>query len=124
MSVAMPEGTTGWPMERMASLKSSLSSALSMARMSEPSRRTPCFSSQPSFESCMAMVRPVWPPSPASRLSGCSFSIMRFMVSAFSGSRYISSARCLSVMMVAGFEFASTTFTPSAFKTPQACAPA
>ena len=119
-SPAVAEGMTGWPSFCRVSRKSSLSSAFSMAEMSEPSSRAPYFSSVPSRESCIAMVSPVCPPSPASTPSGRSFSMMRRTVCAVSGSRYISSARSLSVMMVAGLELTSTVFIPSCRSTRQA----
>ena len=86
-SLAMADGTQGWPMAAIVSRNSSRSSALSMPPMSVPSSRTPRRSSVPSRLSCMAIVRPVCPPRPASSPSGFSFSRMRRTVSAFSGSR-------------------------------------
>ena len=84
---AMPEGTHGWPIFSMVSRNFSRSSALSMASMGDPSSRTPNSSSVPLRLSCIARVRPVWPPRPAIRPSGRSFSMTRRMVAAFSGSR-------------------------------------
>ena len=86
-SSAMSEGITGSPMASMVSLNSWRSSALSMASTLVPISFTPWASRKPSLSSCMAMVRPVWPPSPASMLSGFSFSMMRLTVSTVSGSR-------------------------------------
>ncbi len=59
MSVAISEGTVGSPIERMVSLKSCLSSALSITSVLVPISRTPNFSSIPFLLSCMASVRPV-----------------------------------------------------------------
>ena len=73
--------------------------------------------STPAFASCIAMVRPVWPPSPASSPSGRSFSMMRSTVFAVRGSRYMASARFLSVIMVAGLELTSTVSMPSLLST-------
>ena len=84
---AMSEAITGWPISSMASLNSSRSSARVMERALVPSRRTPASSRKPSLSSCMAMVRPVWPPRPARMASGCSLRMMRLMVSVVSGSR-------------------------------------
>ena len=84
---AIPEATTGWPIFSIALRKRSRSSAFLIASTSVPSRRTPCSSSHPFSESFIASVSPVCPPSPASRLSGFSFSMIRFSVSSFSGSR-------------------------------------
>ena len=124
MVFAISEGTTGCPIDSMVSLNSSLSSALSMASTGEPRSLTLYLSRTPAFLSCMAMVRPVWPPRPARSPSGFSFAMIRSTVSAFNGSRYISSARSLSVMIVAGLEFTSTTLMPSSLKTRHAWAPA
>ena len=87
MSFAISEGTTGCPSFNIVSRKSCLSSALSIACASVPSRRTPILSRYPSFASCIEMVSPVWPPRPPKMLSGLSFSIMRLTVSSVSGSR-------------------------------------
>ena len=108
----------------MVSLKDCLSSDFLMASTQEPMRRTPCSSRKPSSPSCMARVRPVCPPSPARRLSGFSFMMMRFTVSGVRGSRYTSSAESVSVMTVAGFELTSTVSTPSASSTRHAWVPA
>ena len=70
------------------------------------------------------MFRPVCPPRPASRLSGRSRAMMRSMDSTVSGSRYTLSAMLVSVMIVAGLEFTSTTSSPSSLRTRQACVPA
>ena len=84
---AMPEGMVGSPMAAMVSLKSSRSSALSMASAFVPMRRTLCRCKKPSLSSSIASVSPVWPPRPARRLSGCSFSMMRLTEVSVSGSR-------------------------------------
>ena len=83
----MSEGITGSPMDCIVSLNSWRSSALSMASALVPISRTPWACKKPSLSSCMASVRPVWPPRPASMLSGFSFSMMRLTVSTVSGSR-------------------------------------
>ena len=84
---AMSEAITGWPISAMASLKSSRSSAREMAAASVPRRRTPWAWRKPSLSSCMARVRPVWPPRPARMESGRSFLMMRLTVSTVRGSR-------------------------------------
>ena len=105
-------------------LKSSLSSALSIASISVPSSLTPYFSSVPSLDNCMAIVKPVCPPRPAKSPSGRSFTIILLIVSALRVSRYILFARFLSVIIVAGFELTKTVLIPSSLRTRQACAPA
>ena len=83
---AVREGMVGWPMASIASLKSCRSSHLRMASMLVPMSRTPYLSRKPLLCSSMAMFSPVCPPSPASRLSGFSCSIIRSTVLAQSGS--------------------------------------
>ncbi len=83
---AVREGMVGWPMASIASLKSCRSSHLRMASMLVPMSRTPCELRKPLLCSSMAMFSPVCPPSPASRLSGLSASMMRSTVRAQSGS--------------------------------------
>ena len=122
--LAVREGMVGWSMDFIASLKSCLSSLLSMASMFVPMSRTPRLSRKPLLCSSMARLRPVWPPSPASRLSGFSFSIMRSTVRRVSGSMYTAVAMSGSVMMVAGLEFMRTVSTPSAMSARQAWVPA
>ena len=85
--VAISDGTVGCPISSIVSLKSSLSSALSMASTFVPISLTPCSVRKPSFSSCMEMVSPVCPPRPARRLSGFSFSMILLSVSTVSGSR-------------------------------------
>ena len=108
----------------MASLKSWRSSLLRMASMFVPMRRTPCSRRKPDLCSSMARLRPVWPPRPASRLSGFSFSMMRSTVRRSRGSMYTLPAMSGSVMMVAGLEFTSTASTPSSMSRRQAWVPA
>ena len=95
-----------------------------MADICVPKSFTPYFLSVPLFSSCMAIVSAVCPPSPAKIPSGRSFSIILSTVSTLRGSRYTSLAIVLSVIMVAGLEFTSTTSTFSSFNTLHACAPA
>jgi hypothetical protein len=85
-SLATTDGITGWPILCMVSLKSFLSSALSMVSGDDPSRRTFIFLRKPARASCIQSVRPVWPPSPDKMLSGRSLSIMRLIVLSVSGS--------------------------------------
>ena len=108
----------------MVSLNSWRSSALSMVSGLAPSRRTPICSKKPSLANCMERVRPVWPPKVESRLSGRSFSIMRFITGRVKGSIYIRSAIALSVIMVAGLELTRTTSRPSSLSARQAWVPA
>ncbi len=84
---AMSEGTTGWSIFCIVSLKSSRSSALSMASRFTPMSSTPCSSKNPLFASLQPSVRPVCPPSDARMLSGFSFIIILLSVSSVSGSR-------------------------------------
>ena len=86
-SLQVSEGTTGWPISFIVSRKSSLSSALSIPAIPVPRSLTPYFCRVPSRVSCMAMVRPVCPPSPARRPSGLSFAIILRTVFALRGSR-------------------------------------
>ena len=104
----------------MVSLKSWRSSALSIVSGLAPSRRTPICSKKPSLANCMERVRPVWPPKVESRLSGRSFSIMRFITGRVKGSIYMRSAMALSVIMVAGLELTRTTSRPSSLSARQA----
>ena len=74
-------------------------------------RRTPCSFKKPLSSSSMARFSPAWPPRVGSTLSGLSFMIN-------------CSTTSLSVMIVAGLEFNSTTSMPSSFRERQACVPA
>jgi len=74
--------------------------------------------------SCTARLRPVCPPSVASRPLGRSFSMIRSSTSTVSGSRYVMSATPGSVMIVAGFEFTRTVSMPSSRSARQAWVPA
>ena len=123
-SLAMSEGIQGCPMLCIVSLNSSLSSALHIASALVPMSLQLCAFKNPSFSSCIESVSPVCPPNVPSMLSGFSLTMIRLTVSNVSGSRYISSASALSVIIVAGLELTSTTSMPAAFSTRQACVPA
>ena len=95
-----------------------------MVRAVVPIRRTPCSFKKPASSSSMARFSPACPPRVGSTLSGFSFRISCSTTSTVSGSMYTRSAISLSVIMVAGLEFNSTTSTPSSFKERQAWVPA
>ena len=61
------------------------------------------------FRDAMAVLSAVCPPMVGSRASGLSRSMMRVTISGVMGSMYVASASSGSVMIVAGFEFTSTT---------------
>jgi len=65
----------------------------------------------------------VCPPIVGSTASGRSFSMIRSTKSAVTGSMYVRSANSGSVMIVAGFEFTSTTSNPSSLSARVACVP-
>ena len=108
----------------MVSLNISRSSAFLMVRGVVPMRRTLFFARIPASSSSMARFKPAWPPRVGRTLSGFSFMISCSTTSVVSGSMYTLSAMSLSVMIVAGLEFKSTTSTPSSFKERQAWVPA
>ncbi len=111
------------PIFCMAALNSSRSSAFLMAGSLAPISSTPKRSSTPSSASATAMLRPVWPPSVGSSACGRSRSMTRATNSGVSGSMYVRSAVSGSVMIVAGFEFTSTTSKPSSRSALQAWVP-
>ena len=78
---------TGWPICCIVFLKSSRSSALSIASRGVPKSRTPQRFSTPADASATAMFKPVWPPRVGSKPSGRSFSIMRVRKWGVNGSR-------------------------------------
>ena len=82
---------------------------MSMASRVAPTISTPKRSSTPSRARSSAQFSAVWPPMVGSRASGRSFSIICATVRHSIGSMYTASAVSGSVMMVAGFEFTSTT---------------
>ena len=106
---AMPERGTSRPISIIASLNRPRSSAVAMASALAPISSTPKRSSTPASTRPMARFRAVWPPSVGSRASGRSASITLATISQVSGSMYVRSAKSGSVMIVAGFELASTT---------------
>ena len=81
---------------------------------------TPYFSRIPFSDSSTAMFNAVCPPIPARIESGLSLAITFSTKSAVIGSIYILSATALSVIIVAGLEFISTTSIPSFFNVSQA----
>ena len=92
----------------------SRSSARWMTSRSAPIISTPCFCRMPLSQSAHAQLSAVWPPSVGSSASmgePSSFSLMMIFstVSGVIGSMYVRSLNAGSVMMVAGFEFTSTT---------------
>ena len=118
------EAAHGSPIFSIVSLNSRRSSALFMVSAVVPMRRTfSCFK-KPDSSSSIAIFKAACPPRVGSILSGFSFWISFFTTSGVNGSIYTSSAISLSVIMVAGLEFTSTTSTPSSFKERHACVPA
>ena len=111
-------------MDSMQSLKPWRSSALRMESGLVPSSFTPYFSKVPSSYRAIARFRPVWPPRVGRMESGFSFSMTWVTEGMFRGSIYTWSAMSLSVIMVAGLEFTSTTSMPSSFRARQAWVPA
>ena len=95
----------------------------SIASTSAPISSTPYFSRTPLLCSAIAALRAVCPPRVGSRASGRSLAMMRSTNSGVIGSTYVASENSGSVMIVAGFEFTSTTRSPSARRTRQAWVP-
>ncbi len=110
-------------MRRIAVANSARSSAIWMARALAPISSTPNSASVPSRASALATLRAVCPPIVGNRASGRSRSITLRTHSGVTGSMYVRSAISGSVMMVAGFEFTSTTSYPSSFNALTACVP-
>ena len=113
---ALPLLGTSKPILCMASLKSSLSSAIFMAGSLAPIISTPYFSRTPLSASLTETFSAVCPPIVGRSASGLSFSIIFSTISGVIGSMYVLSASVGSVMMVAGFELTSTTSYPSSFR--------
>ena len=97
------------PILLMASLKSLLSSAISIECRFAPIISTPYFFRVPASSRANEIFRPVWPPMVGSRASGRSFSIILVTNSTVIGSIYVASAISGSVIIVAGFEFTKIT---------------
>ena len=89
---ATADGSTGSPILKHSSLKSSLSSAFSMLSMHVPSTVTLHSSSTPLRDSCTARLSPVCPPIPGSIASGLSRLTIRAAYSSVRGSIYTLSA--------------------------------
>ena len=106
---AVPLGGTCRPMRSIASLKSSLSSALLMASSLAPMSSTPNSASVPSSESALARFSAVCPPIVGRMASGRSLRMISRSAAGVSGTTYVTSAVSGSVMMVAGLLLASTT---------------
>ena len=110
MSCATPLRGTFKPISIMACLNLSLSSAVSIASAFAPiSSGVPGTPTSPFSYKAIARLSPVCPPSVGRIASGFSRSIILARISGVRGSMYVRSAKSGSVMMVAGFEFASTT---------------
>ena len=82
----MPPSGTLRPISRMASRKSSRSSASWIVCRLAPISSTPYSSSTPLWASSTARFRLVWPPRVGSSASGRSFSMIFASASTFSGS--------------------------------------
>ena len=106
---AKPESATSSPSSPMAFANSSRSSPTRMESRSQPMTSTPHSSSTPDSPSAIAQFSAVWPPMLGRMASGRSLRMTLPTASAVSGSTYVRSAVSGSVMMVAGFEFTSTT---------------
>ena len=112
--IALLRGTFS-PMRSIVCLNNSRSSVFLIASRGVPNSSTPYFSKTPISASSLVILSPVWPPIPAIIPSGRSFSMIFATTFASIGSMYTASAISGSVMIVAGFEFTSTTFKPSSF---------
>ncbi len=110
----------GSPMASIASLKACLSSAVFIACVAVPRSLTHISSRKPDSASSIARLRPVCPPSVGSKLSGLSLTMIFLSVSTSRGSIYTLSAMLVSVIIVAGLLFTSTTSRPSSFSSRQA----
>ena len=73
------------PTSSIVSLKSSLSSVISIPCMGVPSTFTPYFSKVPFLPSPTPQLSAVWPPKPSSMASGLSFSIISVTKSGLTG---------------------------------------
>ena len=100
---------TSRPASSIVCLNALRSSARWIASRLAPINRTPSRSRSPDSASATATLRPVWPPSVGSSASGRSRSSTASTDAGSSGSMYVRSANCGSVMIVAGFEFTSDT---------------
>ena len=94
-----------------------------MARAFAPISSQPYAVSAPESQSSSATLSAVWPPIVGSTASGRSLAMMRSTNSGVTGSMYVWSANSGSVMIVAGFEFTSTTSYPSSLSALAACVP-
>ncbi len=74
------------PIDFIACLNFSRSSALSMASREAPIISTPYFSSTPCLARSSAQLRPVWPPMVGSSASGRSFAMMDSTICHWTGS--------------------------------------
>ena len=117
-------GMTGSPIDWHISLKSSLSSALSMDSLGVPRSLTRHSSRTPFFSSCIARLSPVCPPIPGTIASGLSYLRIFAIYSSVRGSIYTLSAIVVSVMIVAGLELHRITSYPSSLSARHACVPA
>ena len=118
----LPAGVCS-PSRRIAYSNSFRSSAMRIDRASAPISSVLYFSSTPRSASAIATLSAVWPPIVGRIASGRSRSMMRSTYSGVTGSMYVRSANSGSVMIVAGFEFTSTTSYPSSRSAFTACVP-
>ena len=106
---ATPERGTSSPMRNIASLNNCRSSPFAIACAFAPINLTPCRASAPLRFNSIAALSAVCPPRVGKIASGFSRSMIASITSAVIGSIYVRSANSGSVMIVAGFEFTSTT---------------
>jgi hypothetical protein len=108
----------------MVSLKDCLSSDDFIDSTEVPNSFIPILSRNPDSASSIARFKPVCPPRVANILSGFSLLIIFLAKSISKGSIYTLYAMFLSVIIVAGLLFTSTTSIFSSLSARQACVPA
>ena len=123
-SSTIVEAATGSLSFSIVFLNSSLSSAFLIVKAVVPISLTLFSLRKPLSSSSIARLSPACPPSVGSMLSGCSSLMIFLTTSTLRGSMYTLSAISLSVIIVAGLEFTSTTSIPSSLRERQACVPA
>ena len=123
-SSTIVEAATGSLSFSMVFLNSSLSSAFLIVKAVVPISLTLFSLRKPLSSSSIARLSPACPPSVGRILSGFSSLMIFLTTSTLRGSMYTLSAISLSVIIVAGLEFTSTTSIPSSLRERQACVPA
>ena len=95
-----------------------------MALSEVPRSSTLYLAKIPDSANLTARFKPACPPRVANKPSGRSLDKISSKNSTVKGSIYTRSAMSLSVMIVAGLLFTSTTSSPSSLRARQACVPA